>query len=151
MGKIKTGDIFEIETSKGKAYLHYAFKDETNGELIRVLPGLYSDQPKNLKELAVEDERFLVFFPLSAANRKKIVKKVGHHDLDSFARPEYMRVEHYIRGKFLGWHIINTDTWERDLVKELDDCQKKLSPWGIWNDTLLIERLEEDWTLDSWC
>ena len=150
MARIKTGDIFEIKTSKGKAYLHYIFKDETNGDLVRVLPGLYSDQPDDVESLASADESFLVFFPLSAANRKKIVEKVGHYTSD-YTRPEYMRTEHYIRGEFLGWHIIDTDTWQRELVKELNDSQKQLSPWGIWNDTLLVERLEEGWTLDSWC
>ncbi len=150
MARIKTGDIFEIKTSKGKAYLHYIFKDETNGDLVRVLPGLYYDQPDDIEGLASEDESFLVFFPLSAANRKKIVEKVGHYRSD-LTRPEYMRTEHYIRGEFLGWHIINTDTWQRELVKELSDSQKQLSPWGIWNDTLLVERLEEGWTLDGWC
>ena len=149
MARIKIGDIFEIETSKGKAYLHYIFKDDTNGDLVRVLSGLYSNLPDDLEDIASKDEDFIVFFPLSAANRKKIVEKVGHYRND-FKRPEYMRTEHYVRGEFLGWHIINTDTWQRKLVKELDDNQKKLSPWGIWNDTLLIERLEERWTLDNW-
>ena len=150
MAKIKIGDIFEINTSKGKAYLHYVFKDETNGDLVRILSGLYSDRPAELESLASKKESFFLFFPLSAANRKKIVEKVGYYVSD-ITRPKYMRTEHYIHGEFLGWHIINTDTWERELVKELSDDQKQLSPWGVWNDTLLIERLEEGWTLNSWC
>ncbi|BDA78463.1 hypothetical protein LPTSP3_g13930 [Leptospira kobayashii] len=48
MAKIKIGDIFEINTSKGNAYLHYIYQDKSVGDLIRVLPGLYSDRPSNL-------------------------------------------------------------------------------------------------------
>ena len=61
-----------------------------------------------------------------------------------------MRTEHNIRGEFLGWHIVDTETWQRQLVKTLSPEQKKLSPWGIWNDTLLIENLVNDWSLEKW-
>ena len=151
MARITIGDIFEIKTSKGRAYLHYVFKDETNGDLVRVLSGLHSNRPENVEQLASTDECFFVFFPLSAANKRKIVEKIGHYEGVIYKKPEYMRIEHSVKGEFLGWHIVNTDTWHRELVKVLDDSQKKLSPWGIWNDTLLIERLEEGWTLDNWC
>jgi hypothetical protein len=61
-----------------------------------------------------------------------------------------MRIEHMVRGEFLGWHIVNTATWHNTLVKNLSSEEKKLSPWGIWNDTLLIERLTNDWSLENW-
>ena len=61
-----------------------------------------------------------------------------------------MRTEHIVRGEFLGWHIIDTDTWQRQLVKSLTREQKQLSPWGIWNDALLIENLVNDWSLEKW-
>lgn len=150
MGRIKLGDIFEINTTKGKAYLHYIYKDKTVGDLIRVLPGLYSDRPDNLLKLAGSKETFMVFFPLSAAYKQKIVEQVGHYPTDSFKKPKHMRIEHIIRGEFLGWHIVDTETWQRQLAKTLTPEQKKLSPWGIWNATLLIENLTNDWTLEKW-
>ena len=150
MARIKTGDIFKIKTSKGKTYLHFVFKDEANGDLVRVMTDLFSDQPDNLDSLACKDGRFLIFFPLSAAYKKKIVKKVGHYKSD-FTRPEFMRIEHFVRCDFLGWHIVNSDTWKKELVNKLNGGLNQLSPWGIWIDTLLTERLEEGWALDSWC
>jgi len=150
MGKTRIGNIFEINTPKGNAYLHYIYKDETAGDLIRVLSGLYSERPASLDKLAGSKERYMVFFPLSAANKKKIVEQVGYYSADSFSKPKYMRTEHNIKGEFLGWHIINTDTWQRQLVKNLTSEQKLLSPWGIWNDTLLIENLVNDWDLEKW-
>jgi hypothetical protein len=148
--KIKLGDIFQINTPKGKAYLHYIYKDKELGDLIRVLPELYSEWPESLEQLARSKEAFMIFFPLSAANRKKIVEQVGYYPADNFGKPEYMRDKHIVRGAFLGWHIIDTKTWKRQLVNDLTSDQKRLSPWGIWNDTLLIERLVSDWSLEKW-
>jgi hypothetical protein len=150
MDNIKIGDIFEINTSKGKAYLHYVYKDPTIGELVRVLPGLYAKKPDDMDKLAVSEERYLIFFPLLAAFNREIVDYAGHYDLKDFTKPEYMRTGHMVRGAFLGWYIVNTSNWHRQLVKELTPEQKKLSPWGVWNDTLLIERLEQGWVLNEW-
>jgi hypothetical protein len=150
MSKIKIGDIFDIKTPKGNAYLHYIFKDKTIGELVRVLPGLYNLQPDNLDGLVGSKESFMIFFPLTQALKQKIVALVGHYPENTFHKPKHMRTEHIIRGEFLGWHIIDTDTWARKLVKDLTPEQKKMSPWGVWNDTLLIERLVEGWDLEKW-
>ena len=150
MARIKLGDIFEVKTAKGNAYLHFIYKDKEIGDLVRVLPGLYHERPAGFDKLAGQNERFMVFLPLSAANRKKIVEQVSSYPVNGFEKPQFMRTEHYVRGELSGWHIINTDTWERQLVTELTPEQKKLSPWGVWNDTLLIENLEDDWSLESW-
>jgi hypothetical protein len=146
MKKIQLGDIFEIETSKGKAYLHYIYKDSTIGALIRVLPGLYAFPPDNLDILANSKELYMIFFPLSAANNRKIVKLVGHYPENNFPKPRFMRIEHDSDG----WDIVNTDTWQRELVRNLSSEQKELSPWGVWNDTLLVERLVGNWSLKNW-
>lgn len=152
MPKAIIGDIFEINTPKGKAYLHYIYKDSNpkmGMHLIRVLKGLYFEKP-NLEELARSHERYMIFFPVSAAYNRKIIDKVGHFSAENFSKPKHMRDEHNVRGEHLGWHIIDTDTWHRQLVKELTPDQKKLSEWGTWNDTLLIERLISDWSLEKW-
>ena len=150
MVRIKLGDIFEIKTSKGNAYLHYIYKDKTIGDLIRVLPGLFTERPVIFDKLVTSKERYMLFFPLSAANKKRIVEQVGYYPADSFEKPRYMRTEHIVKGEFLGWHIIDTETWQRQLVKTLTQEQKKLSPWGIWNDILLIENLVDGWSLEKW-
>ncbi len=150
MGKINLGDIFEIKTAKGSAYLHYVYVENTGRELVRVLPGLYSERPENLEELAKGKEQFLVFFPLSPAVKRKIVQKVATASSETFTMPQYMRSPHNVRNEFLGWFIINTSTWQRQLVKELTVEQKKMSDWATWNDTLLVKLLTEGWSLESW-
>jgi len=150
MAKIKIGDIFEINTPRGMAYLHYIHKDGVTGELIRVLQGLYSERPANFDELAASQERYIISFPLSAAAKQKIVESVGYYPASNFSKPKLMRTKHNVRGEFLGWYLVDTETWHRQLVKTLSVEQKKLSPWGIWNDTLLIENLVNDWSLENW-
>lgn len=150
MKKIMVGDVFELETSAGKAYLHYIYEEPDFGELIRVLPGLYQERPSNLNEIVAEKERYMIFFPLKAAHRRSIVCKVGHVSAGAYAKPAFMRSDHWERFEFKGWHIVDTKTWRMQLVSELTDEQVKLSPWGIWNDTLLCERLAENWSLEQW-
>jgi hypothetical protein len=150
MARIKIGDIFEINTPRGKAYLHYIYKDPVIGELIRVLQGLYSERPSNFDELAGSKERYIISFPLTSATKQKIVEPVGFYSASSFSKPKLMRTEYNVRGEFLGWHIVDTDTWQRLLVKTLTSEHKQLSPWGIWNDTLLIDKLIKDWNLEKW-
>ncbi len=70
--------------------------------------------------------------------------------MDQFIKPKFMRTKHLVRGVFLGWYIVNTDTLHHQLVQDLSPEEKMLSPWGIWNDTLLIQRLVENWELEQW-
>ena len=144
------GDIFEIETGGGKAYLHYIYNDKTIGDLIRVLPGLYATRPNKIEEIASLEEIFMVFFPVSIASKKKIVTKIGSYPVDNYTKPKFMRTKHQIGAEFLGWHIVDTETWKRELVQNLSSEQRKLSPWGVWNDTLLKERLVSNWNLVEW-
>lgn len=151
MARIKIGDVFEISTPKGKAYLQYVYKHETIGELIRILDGLYVDGCERLDELVENKELYFIHFPLGAAYKRRIVNKIGNYLLPTnFKLPRKFRDDHIVRGEFICWHIVDYDSWQRESVKELSEEQKKLSPLGTWNDTLLIEKLVDDWTLDEW-
>jgi hypothetical protein len=150
MARIKLGDIFEINTPKGKAYLHYVHLDDTKIAMLRVLQGLYQERPMNFDEIASAKERYLVKFPLGAAHYRKIVQRVGFYPADNFIKPQFMRSPETRRGELLGWYIVNTATYHRQLVEKLSPEQKQLSDWAGWNDTLLIERLVSDWSLDKW-
>jgi hypothetical protein len=150
MAKIKIGDIFEIKTPIGSAYLHYIHKDKTIGDLIRVLPGLFTERPDDFDAIASAKERYMIFFPLSAANNRKLLERVGFYPADGFEMPKYMRTKHFVGKEYLGWHVVDTATWKRQLLNSLTSEQMQYSPWGVWNDTLLIERLANDWSLEKW-
>jgi len=150
MTRISLGQIFEVETKLGKVYIHYVFKDSELGSLVRVLNGVHPKQPDNLTELVEQEHQFVVFIGLAAGNRQKMIRCVGNHPVGKFDKPSFMRTQHVIRGKLLGWHIVNTDTWQRQLVETLSIEQRRMSPWGVWSIPLLIENLEKGWSLETW-
>jgi hypothetical protein len=151
MKRLHFGDVFEIATSKGIAYLQLCAVDKDGIQLVRVIKGVYPSHPVNLDEIVSEPELFMVHFPLVAACQRKLISKVGNYPLPSdFQAPEYMRTTYVRQGKFMGWHIVNTETLNRRFVECLSPSEVKLSPWGVWNDTLLKERIESGWNLENW-
>lgn len=111
---------------------------------------MYQQRPVDIEKVVALDEQYLIFFPLKAAYRRKIVDRVDHVSATNYVKPVYMRDTHWVRGEFRGWQIVNLETRQTDNVQTLTPEQKKLSQIGIWNDTLLRERLESGWTLEQW-
>ena len=125
MRKIQIGDVFEITTPKGKSYFQYVYGHKTIGELIRILPELYQDEPKDMLPLVAEKELYFVHFPLKAAYKSKIVKLIGDFKVPSdLILPQKMRTKHIVRGEFICWHIVDYETWKNESVKELTENQK---------------------------
>jgi hypothetical protein len=150
---IKSGDVFDIQTKAGFAYLQCVRETtKIDCETVRVLQGTFTNfSCANLDQLIKKPEMFFIQFPLKYAVKKKIVRIVGNYPIPQSVRvPRYYRSKHIIRGEFLGWHIVDSETNKRELVQELTDDQMELSPNGMWNDTLLVERIEQGWTLKSW-
>ncbi len=151
MARIKLGDIFEIKTAKGYAYFQYVHSDKLEGELIKVFNNIFEERPKAIEEILKVEDCYYVGFPLKYALKQKIVEHIGMIPIPKdFKKPRYTRSKHMIRGEFKGWHITDSETEKMVLVQELTEEQKQFSPSGIVNDTYLIERLEEGWTLDKW-
>lgn len=151
MSKVELGDIFELTTEKGnKIYfqcVEVPFDTKNEVELIKVFYNLWSDTPTELKSI-IKSDYFLNRFPLKSAMRKKIVTKIGN-----YAIPEYFEVPRYYRTiNFTGdaWQIVDSKTLKRETVSKLSEEHRKLSPWGMMNDTLIIELLEQGWKLETW-
>jgi len=148
--EINLGDIFSLETNKGTACfqcVEIPFDVKNEVELIKVFYKLFDQKLFDL-DAVTQNDFFFTRFPLKAALRRKFVKKIGNMTLpEDFASPSFFRTENPF-GK--GWHIVNSKTLFRETVTELTEDQKKLSPWGIMNDTLIIERLEAGWRLENW-
>lgn len=151
MGKrIKLGDVIEIPTGSGLAYAQYALKKEQWGALLRILPGLFVQRPANLCELVKAKERFVTFFPLQAAVNRKIFDVVANCEVPySAQRLPLFRAAGYVdkQGKVQDWWLWNGEReWHID---RLTDEQAKLPMRSVWNDTLLIERIEQGWTPET--
>jgi hypothetical protein len=147
--KLIAGDIYRIKTKLGFAFFQY-FETSEEIEYIRVLATI-SEGGNITQEEIDRKERWTIGFPVKAATRKKIIERIGNFGIpENFTTPKYARTPHNIRGEHLGWHIVDRNTWNLQLKTELDEEDLEISPWGIWNDTLLIERLEGNWSLSDW-
>ncbi|TGM65836.1 hypothetical protein EHQ94_02020 [Leptospira meyeri] len=150
--KIELGDLFEFETSKGKAILHFIGESYRpgSGEFIRILNGFYLETPNNLEEIILTKEKYIILFPLNLAYKQKIIKKIGNISNIQFEIPTTMKIEEILRGKFQGWYLVDPKSLMRKFVKTLSIDEKKLNSFGIWNPALLKESLENDWTIEKW-
>ena len=148
---IEIGDVFEMysEAHNMRAYLQCIEipKDKINQiELIRIyfyfdIATLEINQLQNL-------DFFYIRFPLKAAIRKKVVKKIGNTPIpENFELPKFFRTIN-LNGD--GWQIVDSDSLKRQNLERLTDEHKKLSPWGMMNDTLIFELLNKKWNLENW-
>src|SRR5438128_2293482 len=139
------GDVVEIETPKGLAYVQYTYNHKeppVYGALIRVLPGLHDSRPSDFSRLVREKERFFVFFPLGAACNRDIVKIVAHEEIPKISSGiPLMRTSSRYRDK--SGKMIEADWWlwdgkEERRIGKLPEKYHDLSLRESWNDTLLI-------------
>jgi hypothetical protein len=143
---IKSGDVFVIKTSRGGCYFQYVSKNPLMGAMIRVLPGIYENAPSDFLEVINKDTNFWIFFPVVAALKRGIICKVGNFDVPDFAKKFPL-----FRAGIVNSKTKRVESWwlwdgsEEWMVGEITDEQRKLPIRQIWNDTLLIERVEEGW------
>jgi hypothetical protein len=150
------GDIFEIETLAGLAYVQYTHEDEGMGQLVLVLPGLFSKRPPQLDDLANQKELYYTFYTLEDALRKKQANLVSNHPIPDWAKPLPL-VRHPgledKSGKPQYWVIFpagNPLTLEflkkTPKFTQLSPEQEKLSINGLWSHPYMVRRLAEGWT-----
>ncbi|MBP0612780.1 hypothetical protein J8J42_06945 [Chryseobacterium sp. cx-311] len=147
---MKIGDVFKIKTNIGFGYLQYVETDNLGIDFVRVLEPISANG--EITQAGVDQtERWNIGFPLKTAVRRKIVEMVDNFEIPkTFINSEFARSEYNIRGEFLGWHIVHKSTLKRELKSDLDEKNLKLSPHGIMNDRLIVERLEQNWRLENW-
>jgi hypothetical protein len=147
----RLGDVVEITTPRGFAYAQFTHKHDAPpryGALIRVLPGLFINRPSEFATLVSGPSSFMTFFPLGAACHRGIVKVVANEVVPPHAStfPTFRSSVKVGPGKRGGpWYLWDgTREWR---VDSLTDAElRKYPPRGIWNDTLLIERILEGWS-----
>lgn len=150
MKKLMLGDIVEISTSRGLAYAQFTHKHKQFGALIRVLAGFHELRPNSFDHLAGRAAAFVCFFPLSAAVDKGIVNVVGNASIPDEAQklPIFRDgIADPTTGKVAVWWLWDGENeWK---VGTLTSEQRKLPIRGVWNDTLLIERIQSEWTPET--
>ncbi|MDQ3711925.1 MAG: hypothetical protein M3388_06870 [Acidobacteriota bacterium] len=117
MRKFIFGDLFEIKTKKGFGYFQYVFDEIDKIQIIRVLTNHFTEQLESFTEIVNEKEFYYIHFPLVTAFNLKLISFAGNYAIpSSVIKPKYMRTTHTIRGKMLGWHIVDTLTLKLQFV-----------------------------------
>ena len=86
MRKAKIGDICEIKTPIGLAYVQYTHDGKDMGELVRVLPGIYSSRMSDFNALAKQKELYFIFYTLQYALRARQIEIVSNQPISEWAK-----------------------------------------------------------------
>jgi hypothetical protein len=150
MGRsVRRSDVFEIAVPAGFAYLQCVCKNDDYGHLIRILPGVFSAPPLDVRELVDGKELYFVYFPLGVAVARHLVRYVASEPASAGSIPTMRRRGGMTAGgRVQNWWIVRPDGSE-ELVEALSEGQKQLSLQEIWNDTFLIERISSGWRPDE--
>ncbi len=154
--KAEIGDICEIRTSAGLAYVQYTHDGRDMGQVVRVLPGLFSARPTDFAELAKQRELYFVFYPLNYTLRDHQAEVVSHHPVPKWAQPyPLMRWcgARNASGKAMAWKIFSAsspmtveDHQRTPLIHELTPEQQKLSIHQLWPHPVMVKQLARGWT-----
>jgi hypothetical protein len=102
----RPGDVLELETSAGLAYLQVTHWDPIRTWLVRVLPGVHPERPPDLRDLVGGPERFIAFYPAEDAVRQRLVHSIGNFPLPKNGRkfPKMLLEGVADRdGRIMGW------------------------------------------------
>ncbi len=144
--RARPGDVLEVRTPRGLAYVHYSARDPEYGDAIRVLPGFFTTRPTDFSVLAGSPEAYFSFYPVGAAVSQGLVEVVARipvppgQGLPSvYRRAGARRPE----GGVLAWLICEGK--KETLVWELSEEQRYLPIARIWMHDTLISYLTEEW------
>lgn len=146
--KKKIGDIIEIPTSKGLAYVQYTHEDSIMGSLIRVLQGFYKERiaPKELEKIINQVHRFQTFCPIHYSVNIGDWDRVGNFPVPEFSQnfPIFKNMKYLFKrpkpedAEWFLWDGKNS--W---FVGKLSlEEQMKYPNKAVCNDTSLINKIE---------
>ncbi len=153
--KPKIGDVAEIRTPGGLAYIQYIHEGRGNGELVRVLPGLYDVRP-DLKTLVLQRELYTIFYTLKFAMRAKQAEIACNLPVPEWARSEPLMRHAAGRtpeGKVTGWRIMPALSKptidflkQTSVLRELTQEQKRLSIHVLRPHQSMVKELARGWS-----
>jgi hypothetical protein len=120
------------------------------GALLRVFADRKAERPSDLAGVVSGRPTFYCFFPLAAAVQRGIVSIVGHVELSELAKKFPVFRDGVVdpkTGRVAEWWLWDGETERR--VGPLTDELRRLPIRGVWNDTILIERILSGWTPEN--
>ena len=142
------GDLVEIQGDHGFAYIQCVKNvpgPPNYGSVIRVLPGAWSQRPDDLRALVHGPHQFMCLYPLQLAVRGRGTESsfISRFPLPSGLQEQLLfRASSPLKaGGYSDSHWWLWDTEKEWFVGKLEPKHQQLPIRGVWNQTLLIERL----------
>jgi hypothetical protein len=144
----RIGDVVEISTSRGLAYAQFTHKHDAPprfGALIRVAPGFHDVRPASFSQVVAQRPQFMTFFPLGSACNRGIVSIVANEPIPEHAAsfPTFRSGVRGPDGTVKNWWLWDGTRDKR--IGALTQSMRSLPIRGIWNYTLLVERIVSGW------
>jgi hypothetical protein len=142
---LKSGDVLELECQGSYAYLIYIGRHAQLGGTIRVIPKLFAEQPTDLEAIG-QMPGYVTFYPVGAALRAKLVKRIGHSSRGEASVPVWVRnaINVDADGRVRSWLV--TDGDQRIPRQALSAEEQELPIATIWNHPLLVHRISTGWS-----
>lgn len=128
MQEYRPGDIVEVETAKGLAYVEVTHSHPSYPPVVRFLGGPVKERPKDITALTQRDHKVIAMVPLEGVLKKLNLTgtKVGQVDIPFGGRkfPTFRMPVRDRQGEILYWWF--WDGQGLTYASELDDVQKAL-------------------------
>jgi hypothetical protein len=145
MTEFAPGDIVEIRTPDGLAYVQLTHRHTSYPEVVRALPGLHRTRPDDPAALAAEPARFTAMIPLRTALARLHLEAevVAHMDIPEAERafPTFRMPIRDKQGNVAYWWFWNGDGLSYDT--ELGEARERLPIREVMSAERFIARLTE--------
>jgi hypothetical protein len=143
--RLRLGDVLEIRSPRGYAYVQYLGRHEGYGAAIYVYPAWHKSRLESFD--ALKNARgYLTFYPAQSAALQGLVEIVGTLPVRLEESQLYVFRRRGARnrdGQVLAW-IIERDGKET-LKRKLTAADRKLPIASVWNHEYLIDRISTNW------
>ncbi|MWD28708.1 hypothetical protein E0K89_014580 [Aquicoccus sp. SCR17] len=143
MTQYRPGDIIEITTDKGLAYVHLTHDHESYPPVIRLLKGLHAERPADLARFASEAARTTAMIPIETALERLGLahEKAGYLELPQMERsfPTFRMPVRDKQGEIVYWWF--WDGQGLSYASELDETQKDLPLRDVMSSGRFLEEL----------
>ena len=147
--RAKIGDIVEFATKNGLAYAHYTHENPTFGGVVRVFDVLHPVRPADFSEVAQGPVRFTTLFPVKIVVPRGLLKVVGHANIAPGNQPfpTFRKSNGDPRKLSDDWWFFEGEDLVR--VGKITPEQRKYPLLQMWNEAMMIERIESGWTPET--
>jgi hypothetical protein len=139
--RAKPGEVFRVDTSGGFIYLQFLGRHPEYGDAVLVCPKKMRREPLELH--AIFNSAYAVFYPISAAIKQGLVRRVGFFPTPGIPT-RWRRPGAWVRDRIETW-IIEDESAGEILRRELTEDERRLPIAEIWNHEMLIQRVSEGW------